>query len=241
MSASETQIGKELYEFGSFRVDPAKQLLLHDGESVPLTPKAFQLLLVLVRHCNEIVTKDELMKSVWPDTFVENCAAGNQKSHRNGSDGKHNGCGHQDPCPSLCFPDLNLHLRVTGGHDREFGFGDQAHALGKTISPAGHGNDEAILLYLPQGFSQGKDIARQVSLFAETDTVVLADFTNSTSDPVFDGTLRQGMEVQLEQSPFLSLVPALPRSAEGLQCWLTDSCCTWRFGSSAILPARHGD
>src|ERR1700687_1318826 len=71
MSASETQIGKEIYEFGSFRVDPAKQLLLHDGEPVPLTPKAFQLLLVLVRHGNEIVTKDELMKSVWPDTFVE--------------------------------------------------------------------------------------------------------------------------------------------------------------------------
>ena len=38
------------------------------------------------------------------------------------------------------------------------------------------------------------------------DTIVLADFTNSTGDAVFDGTLRQGMAVQLEQSPFLSLV-----------------------------------
>jgi Flp pilus assembly protein TadD/predicted Ser/Thr protein kinase len=38
------------------------------------------------------------------------------------------------------------------------------------------------------------------------DTIVLADFTNTTGDPVFDGTLRQGMTVQLEQSPFLSLV-----------------------------------
>jgi DNA-binding winged helix-turn-helix (wHTH) protein len=71
MSASETQIGKDFYEFGSFRVDPAKQLVLHEGEPVPLTPKAFQLLLVLVSSCNEIVTKDELMKAVWPDTFVE--------------------------------------------------------------------------------------------------------------------------------------------------------------------------
>jgi eukaryotic-like serine/threonine-protein kinase len=40
----------------------------------------------------------------------------------------------------------------------------------------------------------------------DKDTIVLADFTNTTSDPVFDGTLRQGMTVQLEQSPFLSLV-----------------------------------
>ena len=43
-------------------------------------------------------------------------------------------------------------------------------------------------------------------VFTEKDTVVLADFANSTGDPVFDGTLRQGLEVQLEQSPFLSLI-----------------------------------
>jgi tetratricopeptide (TPR) repeat protein/predicted Ser/Thr protein kinase len=40
----------------------------------------------------------------------------------------------------------------------------------------------------------------------DKDTIILADFTNSTGDPVFDGTLRQGMAVQLEQSPFLSLI-----------------------------------
>jgi serine/threonine protein kinase/tetratricopeptide (TPR) repeat protein len=40
----------------------------------------------------------------------------------------------------------------------------------------------------------------------DKDTIILADFTNTTGDPVFDGTLRQGMAVQLEQSPFLSLI-----------------------------------
>src|SRR3984885_12536279 len=45
-----------------------------------------------------------------------------------------------------------------------------------------------------------------VHALTDKDTIVLADFTNSTGDPVFDGTLRQGMMVQLEQSPFLSLV-----------------------------------
>ena len=40
----------------------------------------------------------------------------------------------------------------------------------------------------------------------EKDTIVLADFDNTTGDPVFDGTLRQGLSVELEQSPFLSLV-----------------------------------
>jgi DNA-binding winged helix-turn-helix (wHTH) protein len=63
--------GKELYEFGPFRIDAQREVLLRAGEPVSLTPKAFQILMVLVRHGQEIVTKDDLMKSVWPDTFVE--------------------------------------------------------------------------------------------------------------------------------------------------------------------------
>jgi eukaryotic-like serine/threonine-protein kinase len=47
---------------------------------------------------------------------------------------------------------------------------------------------------------------RRTTKLADKDTIVLADFSNSTGDPVFDGTLRQGLAVQLEQSPFLSLI-----------------------------------
>src|SRR5580700_10678483 len=71
MTMSEHQRTDELYEFGPFRVDPARETLLKAGVAVPLTPKTFQILLVLVRHGKEIVTKDDLMKTVWPDTFVE--------------------------------------------------------------------------------------------------------------------------------------------------------------------------
>jgi len=62
---------RELYEFGLFRLDPEKRLLLRNDEPVPLQPKAFDTLLVLVRHSQRVVLKDELMKAVWPDTFVE--------------------------------------------------------------------------------------------------------------------------------------------------------------------------
>ena len=48
--------------------------------------------------------------------------------------------------------------------------------------------------------------ARQARHLTEKDTIVLGDFANSTGDAVFDGTLREGLSVQLEQSPFLSLV-----------------------------------
>ena len=49
--------------------------------------------------------------------------------------------------------------------------------------------------------------SRKAHALTDKDTIVLADFTNTTGDTVFDGTLRQGLEVQLEQSPFLSIVP----------------------------------
>ena len=62
---------KQLYEFGPFRLDPDKLLLLRDDRPVPLPPKAFETLLVLVQHSETVVLKDDLMKSVWPDTFVE--------------------------------------------------------------------------------------------------------------------------------------------------------------------------
>src|SRR5580692_1927967 len=71
MITSPGQRAKELYEFGPFRVDPEKETLLREGEPVALTPKTFQILLVLIRHNQEVVTKDDLMKAVWPDTFVE--------------------------------------------------------------------------------------------------------------------------------------------------------------------------
>jgi tetratricopeptide (TPR) repeat protein/predicted Ser/Thr protein kinase len=49
--------------------------------------------------------------------------------------------------------------------------------------------------------------ARRAHALTDKDTIVLADFTNTTGDPVFDDTLRQGLAVQLEQSPFLSMIP----------------------------------
>ena len=48
--------------------------------------------------------------------------------------------------------------------------------------------------------------SRKAHALTDKDTIVLADFTNTTGDPVFDGTLRQGLSVQLEQSPFLSII-----------------------------------
>ncbi len=62
---------KHLYEFGLFRLDGQERLLLRAGEPVSLTPKAFDMLLVLVEQHGHLVEKEELFKAVWPDSFVE--------------------------------------------------------------------------------------------------------------------------------------------------------------------------
>ena len=62
---------KSFYEFGAYRIDARDHLLLRDGEVVPLAPKAFDLLLVLAQSSGRVLTKEELMKLVWPDSFVE--------------------------------------------------------------------------------------------------------------------------------------------------------------------------
>ncbi|HKQ53714.1 MAG TPA: transcriptional regulator, partial [Pyrinomonadaceae bacterium] len=63
---------KEFYEFEGFRVDVRRRLLTRaGGRGVPLTPKAFETLLALLRGGGRLMTKTELLSEVWPNTFVE--------------------------------------------------------------------------------------------------------------------------------------------------------------------------
>ena len=59
------------YEFGPFRLEPATRRLLRAGESLPLTPKAFDTLLLLVQNNERVVEKEEVLRRVWPDAVVE--------------------------------------------------------------------------------------------------------------------------------------------------------------------------
>ncbi|HEU4712135.1 MAG TPA: tetratricopeptide repeat protein [Pyrinomonadaceae bacterium] len=63
--------GKQLYQFGQFRLDPVKRRLTRDGELVKLTPKAFETLLALVEQRGKTIEKDELLNKVWAGVAVE--------------------------------------------------------------------------------------------------------------------------------------------------------------------------
>jgi DNA-binding winged helix-turn-helix (wHTH) protein/tetratricopeptide (TPR) repeat protein len=62
---------KHFYEFGSFRVDVLNRLLLREGELLPVTPKAVETLLALIDESGEVLSREDLMKFVWPDSAVE--------------------------------------------------------------------------------------------------------------------------------------------------------------------------
>jgi len=61
----------DVYEFSPFRLEPAERRLTRDGQAIMLSPKAFDLLVVLVARAGRLVTREDLFKEVWRDTFVE--------------------------------------------------------------------------------------------------------------------------------------------------------------------------
>ena len=64
-------MSRRFYQFDGFRVDATERLLFKDNREVPLTPKVFDTLLVLLENSSHVLTKKELMEKVWPDSFVE--------------------------------------------------------------------------------------------------------------------------------------------------------------------------
>ena len=210
MAASTDQKSRQLYGFGPFRVDPEKELLLRDDETVPLAPKAFQVLLVLMRHNKQLVTKDDLLKMVWPDTFVEeanlsrNIFLLRKALGENPQDHQYivtvPGRGYRFAEDVQLMPEREVEI-VAASHStvqvqvketRPWTWTSIAAALAVAVAVL-------IVGFLPLRL-------RQPVALHTGDSILIADFTNLTGDPVFDHALRQGLEVQLQQSPYLSLV-----------------------------------
>src|SRR5690242_9666389 len=60
-----------IYSFDTFTIDTSRRVLLLSAEVLPLTPRIFDTLVYLVEHCDRVVTKEELLKAIWPNVFVE--------------------------------------------------------------------------------------------------------------------------------------------------------------------------
>jgi len=210
--SSETKV---LYEFGEFRCDPRERLLLRDGNPVSLSPKAFEILVALVRSNSRLLTKDELMKQVWPDSFVEEAnLTVNISALRKALGGPSGAQQYIETVPKLGYrfvapvtehrddgksnPPLES-ARVEQGRRLS-----RISALPRWVIRSGGWWLAAGLLFV--AVLASVLVPRRPTKLTDADTVVLADFANSTGDPVFDDALRQGLSSQLEQSPFLNLL-----------------------------------
>ena len=202
-----------VYRFDEFEVDDREFRLSDAGTPLQVEPKVLRLLLCLIENRNRLVRKQELLDKVWPDaTVTENAltrAIGLLRKSLN--DDTH--------VPKF------IETIPTAGY--RFIASVTVAAENPAVHPLTPTTRMAPIPAPPEpkpGFNpSGKWILASILLLAALalaaffffrprhvltakDTVVLADFDNSTGDPVFDGTLRQGMAVQLEQSPFLSLI-----------------------------------
>jgi eukaryotic-like serine/threonine-protein kinase len=216
---------KIFYEFGPFRVDPEKQVLLREDQPVAITPKTFETLLILVRHSREVVSKDALMGELWPDAFVEEANLSQNIFMLR----KALGDTPEDRRYIVTLPGKGYRFVAEVREVTQNG-GDVVIASRSRSQMVVEQTDTAPGRTLPAPPPKAPPTRRWKYLAAigavvgllvlgtlvflrqrrpvlgEKDSVLIADFTNTTGDPVFDGTLRQGLAVQLEQSPFLSLI-----------------------------------
>ncbi len=207
------------FQFGPFEVNVASGELLKNGRRIRLQEQPYRLLVALLENPGEIVSREELRSRLWPgDTFVDfdgSLRVAVRKLREALDDDAENPRyietvpkrGYRflvtevhrvDATPETAAPrqypdrrktDATL-VATSSRHNPSFKY--WIAAVGVLILAAG-----GVFLWHQR---------TQVKPLTSKDVLVLADFTNTTGDPVFDGTLRQGLTVQLEQSPFLNLV-----------------------------------
>jgi eukaryotic-like serine/threonine-protein kinase len=200
-----------ILRFGVFEVDVRSGELRKHGARIKLQEQPFHLLTVLLQRPGEVVTREELRNQNWPaDTFVDFDNSLNTAINK-----LREALGDSADNPrfieTLPRRGYRFIAPVTGVDGTARGSASGVSAAARTRS-----RKIAVtvaVVVLAAGIAGGLVWrARQARHLTEKDTIVLGDFANSTGDAVFDGTLREGLSVQLQQSPFLSLV-----SGEGIQ------------------------
>ncbi len=216
----------KLYHFGEFALDPGRRTLSRADSPISLTPKAFDVLLFLVQNPNRLVTKDELLRAVWGDTFVEEGNLTQYISHLRKTLGDNS----EDHRLIVTFARKGYQFtaRVTVGQAADIAKDATLRAVATETSktdarPAEFPTKEKVTksppsrLRLRSRFSAVALLAviaatfwlywshRRVTLSA-MDTIVLADIKNETSDPVFDDALDAALRYEMAQTPYLNIL-----------------------------------
>src|SRR5437016_560197 len=194
----------EILRFGVFEVDVRAGELRKQGVRIKLQEQPFHVLTVLLQRPDEVVTREELRSENWPaDTFVDFDNSLNTAINK-----LREALGDSADNPrfieTLPRRGYRFIAPVTGldGTTKGIATGTSVpwRPSSRKIVVA------AAIAVLAAGIAGGLLWrARQARHLTEKDTIVLGDFANSTGDAVFDGTLREGLSVQLEQSNWRNL------------------------------------
>jgi DNA-binding winged helix-turn-helix (wHTH) protein/tetratricopeptide (TPR) repeat protein len=218
-------VDSRIYRFGAFRVEPGARSLTVNEQPVPLTPKAFDLLLYMARNPGRLLTKEELLAAVWPDSIVEE---GNLSQNvfllrkALAETGKENryiltitGRGYQFAAPMETeASQLVVHAAITQTTaivEEEY-FDSLPEKLPDRLLAAGRRSrrwiwvGSAALAVMAVGGAIAYRAARP-PIPSGHRRIVVADFVNHGNDPAFDLTLRRALEIELGQSPYLSVLP----------------------------------
>jgi TolB-like protein/DNA-binding winged helix-turn-helix (wHTH) protein/tetratricopeptide (TPR) repeat protein len=174
-----SDLSPKIYTFGPFRIDFDQRLLFRAGDSVPLTPKAFDTLAVLVERQGRVVEKAELLKLVWPDTFVEeNNLTQNISSLRKAF-------GDQDYIETI--PRRGYRFMI--GVEVVSGSNEQAHAQAEPVAPGRQfpsiwiGAVLAVAAVGGLGLFVLNRISNRPHLSYRVDSLVVLPFVNLTPNP----------------------------------------------------------
>jgi DNA-binding winged helix-turn-helix (wHTH) protein/tetratricopeptide (TPR) repeat protein len=213
---------KHFLEFDHFRIDPEERVLTSDGKPIALSPKAFDTLLVLAQRCQRVVLKEDLMKSLWPDTFVEESNLSQHIFQLRKALGENA----QDPQYIVTVPGRGyrfsrkvVELSADAGDLVVQSRSIQTLTVEETESTQFVTGMFLILrqrlwTWVLSAFAIVVLVAvalvvraRRPPPLNEADLVLVADFVNTTGEPVFDSTLKQALSVKLAESPFFNIVP----------------------------------
>jgi eukaryotic-like serine/threonine-protein kinase len=208
---------KRIYRFGLFQVDPGAGTLLRNGIPVKLQDQPLKVLCLLLERPGEIVSREELRRSLWPDgTYVEFDGSLNAALKRLrlalGDDADNPTFietiprrGYRFIAPVECESATTDYGTPKSGQAQFTASGRIAAAQQKPSLRKWPVPIASAIVALGLAAGAYFYFHRAPSL-TEKDSIVIADFRNTTGDPVFDGTLQQGLSAQLEQSPFLKVV-----------------------------------
>jgi eukaryotic-like serine/threonine-protein kinase len=205
-------VAADLLRFEDFELDVRSYQVRRSGRTLKLERIPMEVLFLLVERRGQLVTREEIIEKLWgKDVFLDTDNAINTAIRKIRQVLKDD-------------PEQPRFIQTVTGRGYRFiaqvsevgapriaeTIAIQQKAVPSAAAEAGIGKRwrlivPAVVAVLALLFA-GYFYLRRAPKLTDKDTIVLADFANSTGDPVFDNTLRQGLAVQLEQSPFLSLI-----------------------------------